>query len=211
MTGIKSLALGGTTLFAGTMYYGVYQSTDNGTSWTRTSEGLVTPYVWSFAFKGTNTFIATDYRGVFLSTDNGTSWVSENAGLTSGVWTLGIIGPYLFAGTLSNGVWRRPLTDLIAGFSLSPNRLPVGCILEQNYPNPFNPTTTIQYGLPDRFSVRLVVFNTLGQQVAFLVNESQEAGYHEVKCDASSLASGVYFYRLQAGSFVQTRKWLLMR
>ena len=83
--------------------------------------------------------------------------------------------------------------------------------LHQNYPNPFNPSTTIRYGLPSRSHVVLTVFNTLGQQVAMLVEGEQEAGYHEVKFEAGGLASGVYFSRLQAGDFLQTRKLLLTK
>jgi len=83
--------------------------------------------------------------------------------------------------------------------------------LAQNYPNPFNPVTTIQYGLPHRAHVTVTVFNTLGQQVAQLVNGDIDAGYHKVKFDGRSLASGVYFYRLQTSEFVQTRKLLVVR
>jgi hypothetical protein len=83
--------------------------------------------------------------------------------------------------------------------------------LGQNYTNPFNPTTTIRYGLPNRSHVTLAVFNTLGQQVAILQNGEQDAGFHEVQFDGSKLASGVYFYRLQAGEFVHTSKMLLMK
>lgn len=89
--------------------------------------------------------------------------------------------------------------------------LPTRFVLEQNYPNPFNPFTTIRYGLPQKSSVRLTVYNLLGQEVATLVNEEKNAGYHEVTFDGSGLASGVYIYRLTAGSFVQSRKLLLLR
>jgi hypothetical protein len=83
--------------------------------------------------------------------------------------------------------------------------------LHQNYPNPFNPSTTIRYDLPQRSRVSLTVFNALGQQVSTLVQGEQNAGYHEVRLDASGMASGVYFYRMQAGAYVETRKLLLLR
>lgn len=83
--------------------------------------------------------------------------------------------------------------------------------LEQNFPNPWNPSTTIRYSLLQRSGVSLAVYNTLGQQVATLVKEEQEAGFHEVKFDASGLSSGVYFYQIQAGSFFDTKKLLLLR
>jgi hypothetical protein len=83
--------------------------------------------------------------------------------------------------------------------------------LEQNYPNPFNPSTTIKFELPRTSQVSLAVFDVLGRQVSVLVNEKREAGVYEVKFDGSALSSGVYFYRLQAGSFVATKKLLLMK
>jgi len=88
---------------------------------------------------------------------------------------------------------------------------PSSFVLAQNYPNPFNPSTTIQYGLPKASSVELTVYDMLGRAVATLVNETQSAGFHEVKFDAARLASGVYLYRLQAGSFVATKGCLLVR
>jgi poly(3-hydroxybutyrate) depolymerase len=83
--------------------------------------------------------------------------------------------------------------------------------LEQNYPNPFNPSTTIQYDVPSRTHVVLTVYSILGQRVAELVNAEKNAGHYETRFDARALASGVYLYRLQAGSFVQTRKLIVLK
>jgi hypothetical protein len=89
--------------------------------------------------------------------------------------------------------------------------IPAAFALEQNYPNPFNPATTIRYGLPHKSAVQLTVYNMLGQQVVVLVQGEQEAGYHDVKLDCSGYSSGVYFYRLQAGGFVDVKKLVLVR
>lgn len=85
------------------------------------------------------------------------------------------------------------------------------CRLFDNYPNPFNPGTTIAFGLPQRARVRLTVYNALGEQVAELTNGDLEAGDHTVNFNATALSSGVYFYRIQAGDFVATRRLILLR
>jgi hypothetical protein len=89
--------------------------------------------------------------------------------------------------------------------------LPLDPVLFQNYPNPFNPGTVIRYALPARSDVTVTVYNTLGQRVALLVRETQERGYHQVNFDGAGLATGVYFYRLQAGSSVGTKRMLLLK
>jgi hypothetical protein len=89
--------------------------------------------------------------------------------------------------------------------------LPSSFLLAQNCPNPFNPTTQITYALPKQCLVRLDVYNMLGQRVATVVDGEQKAGYKSATWNASSLSSGIYFYRLQAGDFVQTRKMVLIR
>ncbi|MCH8557420.1 MAG: S8 family peptidase [Balneolia bacterium] len=95
--------------------------------------------------------------------------------------------------------------------SVSEPELASGFSLNQNYPNPFNPTTLISYTIPEAGEVRLEVFNMLGQRVAVLVNELQQAGRFDVQFDASGFSSGMYLYRLQTGTMVQTRKMVLVK
>jgi dienelactone hydrolase len=88
---------------------------------------------------------------------------------------------------------------------------PITFELEQNYPNPFNPSTTVQYSLPKLSKVKIILFNLLGQEVATLVNEEKSSGNYKVNFDASNLPSGVYFYQLKAGNFIQTKKMILLK
>ncbi|MHA2061706.1 MAG: T9SS type A sorting domain-containing protein, partial [Candidatus Sifarchaeia archaeon] len=83
--------------------------------------------------------------------------------------------------------------------------------LLQNYPNPFNPVTRIKYRITEAGIVSLHVYNLLGEVVATLVNEEKPVGNYEVEFDAASLSSGIYFYKLQAGTFIQTKKMILMK
>ena len=89
--------------------------------------------------------------------------------------------------------------------------IPTDFSLQQNYPNPFNPTTTIRYSLPQSENVKLFVYDVLGRQVAALVNIKQDAGVYETPFDGSLLPSGVYFYRLDIGTFTQTKKMIMLK
>jgi hypothetical protein len=126
---------------------------------------------------------------------NGTHWWRVKAFNASG-W-----GPFSES---------RHLSIVTTGMAEA-NEIPADYVLCQNYPSPFNPSTSIRYGLPTRSHVTLTVFNALGQQVTQMVNGEVDAGYHEVRFNANGLPSGVYFYRLNAGSYVETRKMLLVR
>jgi hypothetical protein len=107
--------------------------------------------------------------------------------------------------------WTETFRVTVTGVPQSKAETPNSFSLEQNYPNPFNPSTTIRYGLPARSHVSLTVFNTLGQRVSTITDGEQNAGYHSVRFDATNLSSGVYYYRIQAGSYVDTKKFLLVR
>ncbi|MEE8418381.1 MAG: T9SS type A sorting domain-containing protein, partial [candidate division Zixibacteria bacterium] len=83
--------------------------------------------------------------------------------------------------------------------------------ISQNYPNPFNASTTIQYNLPAVSDVKIDIYNILGRKVETLIQGEQQAGYHQITWDAEDASSGLYFYRIQAGEYAETKKMLLLK
>lgn len=156
------------------------------------------------------------YIGIYYSSDNGDNWIPINSGLPN--LSTGIITPvgsfvvnpegYVFAGTTASGVYRSVNSTTSIKDIENPQ---LSFFLSQNYPNPFNPSTVIIYQLPTAGNVKLKVYDLLGREVANLVEEYKLAGSHEIEFNAGNLTSGVYFYRLQAGSFVETKKLVLLK
>lgn len=105
----------------------------------------------------------------------------------------------------------RAVANPISSLSSTSPEKPMVYALEQNYPNPFNPSTTIKYQLPQAGQVLIKLYDVLGREVKTLLNEEKEVGYHQLTIDASPLASGVYFYRLQSGGFTNTKKLLFIK
>jgi subtilisin family serine protease len=182
--------------------------------------GLPTVFSWQSAWDrdGWDTLSYTFHvRGRGLGTA-GDRWLRDT---TVTLWLMGVVAPdeiYQWWVETTDGhvtvssdtVTFRASSSVLAVQKQESN-LPKEFALGQNYPNPFNPTTTIRYALPQRSHVTLIVFNLLGQEVATLVNGEVEAGYREVQFNAVGLASGVYLYRLQAGSFTQTKKLCVIK
>jgi hypothetical protein len=100
---------------------------------------------------------------------------------------------------------------VVTGVTDDENRRPVPFALEQNWPNPFNPSTTIRFSIPNTMHVTICIYNVSGDLVETLVNKQVPAGVHDVVWDASTKASGVYFSRLEAPGFSQTRKLVLLK
>ena len=128
-----------------------------------------------------------------------------DSSVTAGTWT------YRIKEVDLNGAVHYSETATTALLSIAARPIVTAYALEQNFPNPFNPTTTIQYSPPSAADVRLTVFNVLGQEEATLVDENKPAGVHQVSFDGSRLASGLYFYRLQAGPYVEMKKLVLLK
>ncbi len=155
--------------------------------------------------------------GVFRSTDSLKSWVQLEGSQYLPIDTfanqydlrvfIDRVTGYLYV-TSTKGLWRyyKPVTG-----TQTVSGPPSQFILYPNYPNPFNPTTVIDYQLPRDSHVTLKVYDILGSEVAALVDGEVSAGYHEVTFDGSKFASGVYFYRISAGSYNQTKKMLLIK
>jgi hypothetical protein len=147
--------------------------------------------------------------GVYFTTNNGSAWTLAGA---SGVTPSSLVsyGDTTYALTSGHGVivLTRTTTSVPPSAGVT---MPGSYALYQNYPDPFNPSTRIEYRVSQRSLVSLRVYNVLGQEVTTLVNETKDPGTYSVAWDAKSRSSGAYFYRLVAGSFVDTKKMVLMR
>jgi photosystem II stability/assembly factor-like uncharacterized protein len=193
----------------------VWLSSDNGSTWiNRTGQApdnLPAVQVNSVRYHPLHpnwVYVGTDL-GVFASADKGMHWEVmpfslENAGPANTVveelfWQG---TSHLVAATHGRGMFRcsPPLAT-----DVQPQSAATAFALDQNFPNPFNPSTTIRYALPRRSYVMLTIFDVVGRQVAALIDGDIEAGHHEVQFSAPQLSSGVYFYRLQADGFTQTK------
>ena len=127
------------------------------------------------------------------------------------IWSSGVIDFYTnvpannyYITTEGNGLTITAVND-------TPSALPTIPELKQNYPNPFNPKTIIQYSLNELQFVSLKVYNLLGKEITSLVNQQKPAGNYKIEFDGSDLSSGVYFYRMEAGRFIDTKKFILIK
>ena len=199
-------------LFAADFGGNIYKSTDGGVSW---NQKYIAPYVQSILINSSDyIFAGTSSQGVYYSKDNGENWTPINSGLnTLDVKALSFNSyDELIAGTERGGVYR----SLNPSSTEEINNNPANFILSQNYPNPFNPSTNIQYAIGSKQFVQLKVYDVLGNEIATLVNEEKSPGTYEVQFNVAqdsrpAIGSGIYFYQLIAGDFVQSKKMILIK
>jgi hypothetical protein len=209
---VRTLAVSGSYLFAGTYGDGVFKSTNNGATWTSVNTGITGQYIFSFAVSGSNIFSGTD-AGVFLSTNNGTGWLNKNQGFDGipYISDLLIANNYLFAGTYYQSVWRRSLTDFVGIQNIS-TEIPENYSLGQNYPNPFNSSSKFKFEIAKSGYVKIVVYDIAGNEIRTLVNQSLNPGMYETFFDGSQLSSGVYLYQLAINNKpLASKKMLLIK
>lgn len=176
--------------------------------------------VFHIVYDGTNVIVyrngvlvSTNPRAINMPTGTGffVGGYSSGFGLSGRMDEFRLVRRALTAGEVLAS-WNSDLGGCgITGISQNNNEIPNKFNLSQNYPNPFNPTTNIKFAIPSTGLVKLVVFDVLGREVETLVNEVKTAGNYVVDFNASSLSSGVYFYRIDAGEFTQTKKMLLVK
>ena len=148
------------------------------------------------------------FGGILFSQSSETyfNWITKDGGIFEAVPDTGSG----ISGTVN--INSASLIQIINATSIeNESTMPQDFVLYQNYPNPFNPSTVIKYSVPYNAKVTLKVYNVIGKEIATLVNETKNAGDYETKFNADNLSSGVYFYKLITGEFVQTKKMILMR
>lgn len=201
------------------------RTTDGGTSWlqqTMETENLFL-YDVSFSDHNNGTIVGEIYsplynetqQGIILKTsDAGITWTNQNSGTkfylnsisfndNENGWVAGDKGTILH--TTDGGV-----TFVEHQISINQQN-PNSSILDQNYPNPFNPSTSIRYSVPQTSLIQIKVYDVLGNEIETLIDEEKPAGSYEIHWDATNLPSGIYFYKLQAGTYVETKKMVLLK
>jgi photosystem II stability/assembly factor-like uncharacterized protein len=190
----------------------IYKTTDGGLFWIEQRGYRPERLNHIEILDSNNVWAAGNYGALYYTSDGGTNWQQQNCNISGIImnlsfinktmgWVVGWHGEILK--TTNNGatfIKGNEVEEIISNYSLS-----------HNFPNPFNPSTTISYSLPTTSMVQLKILDILGQEIATLVNEEKTPGNYSVEWNATQLASGVYFYRIQAGNFVQTKKMILMK
>ncbi|MGB5288100.1 MAG: T9SS type A sorting domain-containing protein, partial [Ignavibacteriaceae bacterium] len=195
------------------LYGAIAKTIDGGQTWVATTFPDV---LWDIDFpisSASQVGYAVGSEGTILKTyDAGGNWQQQQSGTILKLNKAHFLDLDFGFAVGENGLILRTTTGGEPVTKVDESTLTVNEFkLEQNYPNPFNPSTSLQYAISNRQFVSLKVYDVLGNEIATLVNEEKERGVYSVTFDASNLASGLYLYRIQAGSFTKTKKMILIK
>jgi len=196
---------------------GIYRSSDSGNTWLKYSPGVGLIEKSDIVVSGNNIVVTLSKAARFYimhSSNSGISWSREDMQSGSIALSMTICGGKIWVGRLDGLYYKSDtLTDI-----KEPDVIPMEFSLKQNYPNPFNPSTVILFNIPEENSVSGVtgnvvmdVYNSTGEKVATLLNQSMEPGNHQVTFDASGMPGGVYFYELKYGEYRVVKKMVLIK
>lgn len=192
----------------------IYTSTNGGANFNYLSSVPGRSYSRFVGYQ--NLFFCGTDSSIMLSRNDGLTWENISEELQSTQETPGVGNLKIYQNThillthSERGIQKRLLSELTAIGSQG-NGIATGYELSQNYPNPFNPSTTINYYIPRREIVTITIYSSSGLEIAQIENGNRASGLHTINFDASKLSSGVYFYRIQAGEFTETKKMLLVK
>jgi photosystem II stability/assembly factor-like uncharacterized protein len=190
----------------------IVRTTNGGQEWTKISNSIVED-LYSVQYINSQVATAAGNIGIiYRSTDSGLSWARQDSGRSYGLHSVSFTNENIGTAVGENGTIFRTTNGGVTFINDQNNySVPKDFALYQNYPNPFNPNTTISYSINSKQFVKLKLFDMLGNEIATLVNQEKPAGTYKLTWNASNLPSGVYFYRIQAGSFVETKKMIFLK
>ena len=193
----------------------ILRTSNGGTNWISQSSGT-TEQLWGVSFADANVGTAVGENGTILRTTNGgINWVSQN-GTNNHLYDVSFTETNIGTVVGYFGAILRTQNGGVAIVNLISSKIPEKFLLSQNYPNPFNPVTKIKFDItrdlkPETQNIRLTIFNSLGKKVTTLVDQRLSPGVYEVEFDGTTLASGIYFYKLEVEGFVQTKSMMLIK
>ena len=197
--------------FATSYEQGIYKTTNAGNNWISVYNN---PQLWrKIRFVNNQIgFATTSNRNIYYTTNQGLNWNYSNIGSFLSINDIYFNNPNTGLAVGQSGkIYKTNNTGGIVSINPIITEIPKYFCLNQNYPNPFNPTTNIKFSIVNSGDVKLVVYDILGREVRTLVNESLKPGTYETAFDASTLNSGVYFYKLVTGNFTETKKMILIK
>ncbi len=213
---IRALAIHGNYVFAGTYDntlsnpHGLYISSNYGNDWIQSTLNNVN--IYALSVKDDHIFAGGELGSkFFVSSDNGTNWIPWSTGINSNaVLSICILNNYVYAGSFNNGIYRRSLNELVDIQPIS-IEIPQQFSLSQNYPNPFNPVTNINFSIPKAGLTSIRIYDINGRLITTLLEEHLSPGSYKTDWNAVEMPSGIYIYRIESGSFTQSRKMILIK
>jgi photosystem II stability/assembly factor-like uncharacterized protein len=190
----------------------VYKTTNSGGNWNTSfvQNNCISLYSVHFVNEQTG-WVCGCQGSIYGTTNGGINWLLQSTGTTFALYSMSFVSASTGWAVGYNGRILKTTNGGITVVQQVSNEIPKSFSLSQNYPNPFNPNSKIKFQIPKSSDVKLVVYDVLGREVQTLINESISPGTYEVTFDGSNLPSGVYFYRLVAGNFVETKRLVLLK